>query len=80
MSERLSLRVSSQWRYNSLPALESVNVVAQVVIVDPDGVPGSGDELFETVESGGSSQVVGSVRERKERLDTVFTTSLTIRF
>ncbi len=80
MTRRLSLRVSLQWLYNSLPAFESIDVVAEVVIVDPDGIPGSGDELFETVESAGVKLDLGSVQERKEKLDTVFTTSLAIRF
>ncbi len=62
-----------------MPALEDIDVVAEVVLVDPDGIPGNGDELFETVESGGLEIELGSVQERRrERLDTVFTTSLTI--
>ena len=49
------------------------------MLVDPDGLPGNGDELFETVESGGLEIELGSVQERrKERLDTIFTTSLSI--
>ena len=79
-SRRTSLRVSLQWLYNSVPAFEEVDVVAQVVLVDPDGIPGNGDELFETVESGGISLEVGSTPERKEKLDTIFTTSLAIKF
>lgn len=80
MSRRLSLRVGLQWLYNSKPALEDIDVVARVELVDPDGIPGSGDEFFRTVESGGTLIEVGTVPERKERLDTIFTTSLTIRF
>jgi hypothetical protein len=80
MSERLSLRVSLQWLFNSRPALEDIDVVAEVVLVDPDGIPGSDDEFFETVDSGGILIELGTVPERKESLDTVFTTSLTIRF
>jgi hypothetical protein len=80
MTQRLSLRVSLHWLYNSIPALEDIDLVAQVVVVDPDGIPGNGDEYFETVESGGSTVELGSVQERKEKLDTVFTTSLGISF
>lgn len=55
--------------------------MAQVVPLDPDGIPGTGDELFETVASGGGEIELDSVQERrKERLDTIFTTSLAIEF
>jgi hypothetical protein len=80
MTERLSLRVSLHWLYNNLPALEDIDLVARVEVVDPDGIPGNGDEYFETVESGGFPIDAGSVLERKEKLDTVFTTSLGISF
>jgi len=80
MTQRLSLRISLQWLYNNLPALEEIDLVAQAIVVDPDGIPGSGDEYFETVESGGSEVALGSVQERREKLDTVFTTSLGISF
>ncbi len=81
LSRRLSLKVALKWLYNSVPALEDVDVVAQVVLLDPDGIPGNGDELFETVASGGVEIELGSVRERrKERLDAIFTTSLAIEF
>jgi hypothetical protein len=76
MSKRLSLRVSLNWLYNSLPALEGIDVVAQVIVVDPDGIPGNGDEYFETVSTGGALVSIGTVQQRKEKLDTVFTTSL----
>jgi hypothetical protein len=76
ISDRLALRVSLQWLYNNEPALEDIDVVVQSVIVDPDGVPGSGDEFFETVGAGGITATVSEVRERKEPLDTVFRTSL----
>ena len=79
LSQRLSLKVSLQWLYNSVPSIEDIDVVAEVMLVDPDGIPGNGDELFETVESGGLEIELGSVQERrKERLDTIFTTSLSI--
>lgn len=80
MSSHLALKVSLQWKYNSEPALEDVSVLAQVVVVDPDGIPGSGDEFFETVESGGTTIDLGCVPKPNEPLDTVFTSSLTISF
>ena len=80
MSERLFLKVSLQSNYNSFPALEDVDLAGRVQLVDPDDIPGSGDEFFETVESGGFEILVGSVRERKESLDTILTTSLTLTF
>ena len=80
MSRRLSLKVSLHWIYNNLPALDDIDLVGRLIVVDPDGVPGSGDELFETVESGGVPVELGSVRERREKLDTIFTTSLGISF
>lgn len=80
MPQRLSLRVGLHWIYNNLPALEDIDLVAQLIVVDRDGIPGNGDEYFETVESGGAPVDLGSVQERKEKLDTVFTTSWGIRF
>ncbi len=81
LSRRLSLKVGLKWLYNSGPALEDVDVVAEVVLLDSDGIPGSGDERYETVESGGVEFELGSVQERRrDRLDTIFTTSLAIEF
>ena len=80
MSERLALRVSLRWLYNSIPALEDVDVLARVVVLDPDGIPGNGDELFQTVASGGSEVTVGSTDVRKETLDQIFKTTLVISF
>jgi hypothetical protein len=74
------MAASVHWLYNSLPALEEVDLVGQVVLVDPDGVPGSGDELFETVASGGAPVDLGTVPERKEKLDTVVTMTLGVTF
>ena len=61
-------------------ALEDIDLVAIVIVVDPDEIPGSGDEFFETVDSGGAEIVIGEVGERKKPLDTVFRTSLSIKF
>ena len=81
MVSHVSLKVSLQWLYENEPALESdLDVIAFVEIVNPDGVPGSGDERFRTLESGGSKLVLGSADARKDRLDTIFRTALVIRF
>jgi hypothetical protein len=80
MSKRLSLRVSLVWMYNHEPALEDVDVVARVVVRDPDGIPGNGDEFFETVTDGGYEVVVGETRVRKEKLDQIFKTTLVVSF
>jgi putative salt-induced outer membrane protein YdiY len=80
MNKWLSLKVGLQFLYASEPALEDVDVIARVRVVDPDGTPGTGDEFFETVDSGGSEITIGEDRLRKEQLDTVFRTSLLISF
>ncbi len=80
MTEHLSIRVSLQWLYASEPALEEVDVIARVLVVDPDGVPGSGDEFYETTESGGTEIVLGEDVLRKKELDTTLRTSLSIEF
>jgi hypothetical protein len=80
MTTHLSLKISLQWQYNNEPALEDIDLVANVIVVDPDGIPGSGDEFFETVDSGGAEIVLGEVGERKKQLDTVFRTSLSTKF
>ena len=80
MSKRLTLRISLRWLYNSIPALEDVDVIARVEVRDPDGIPGTGDEFFETVASGGSEVTLGEVDVRKEKLDQVFKTTLVISF
>ena len=80
MNKWLSLRVSLRWLYNHEPALEDVDQVAQVVVRDPDGIPGNGDEFFETVASGGAEFTFGETRVRREKLDQVFKTTLVISF
>jgi len=79
MAKHLALSVSLQWLYNNEPALEDVDVIAYVEVVDPDGMPGSGDEYFRTAE-GGAELNLGEVQVRKKKLDSVFTTSLVISF
>jgi hypothetical protein len=65
MSKRLALKVSLQWLYNSEPALEEVDVVARAIIVDPDSMPGTGDEFFQTVASGARSSSAPKTCVRK---------------
>jgi hypothetical protein len=57
-----------------------VDVIAFVEIVDPDGIPGNGDELFVTVDSGGSEITTGEGTLRKKNLDLTFRASLLITF
>lgn len=83
MTEKLALKISLQWLYNNEPALEDVDIIAFVKLIDPDGVPGSGDEFFETVgddDPDAFEIVLGEDRVRKKKLDTVFRTSLSITF
>jgi len=77
----VSLKVSLQWLYEHEPALEpDLDVIAFVEVINPDGIPGSGDERFRTLSSGGSKFVLRSADARKEKLDTVFQTALVIKF
>jgi uncharacterized protein DUF481 len=80
MTRVLSLKVSLQFLYASEPALEEVDVLARVLVVDPDGIAGNGDEYFETVASGGNEFTIGVDSLRKESLDTTFRMSLQITF
>jgi hypothetical protein len=81
VASRASLKVSLQWLFENEPALESdLDVIAFVEVLDPDGIPGSGDERFRTLSSGGSKLVLGSADARKDKLDTVFRTALVIKF
>jgi len=80
MSKRLALKLSLQFLFNSEPALEDVDLVARLELVDPNGDPGSGDEFFETVLDGGIEIEFGEDRIRKTELDTVVRTSLVINF
>ena len=79
-STHLALRVGLQWLYENEPAPAEVAVVARVEVVDPDGVPGSGDEFFETVADRGAAITLGASRIRRDRLDTIFRTALVISF
>jgi hypothetical protein len=80
MSKYFSLKVSLQWQFNHEPALQDADVIARVVLEDPDGIPGSGDEYFRTVSSGGMELTIGEDRVRKEQLDTIFRTTLVVDF
>jgi len=44
------------------------------------GIPGTGDERFRTVSTGGTTLVLGSSSARKDKLDTVIRTALVIKF
>jgi len=61
MNSRLAMRVSLQWLYNNLPALQDLDVFIRDDNGNLIGLP-----------------VV--VQEPKEKLDTIFRTSLVIRF
>ena len=77
----VSLKVSLQWLHENEPALEpDLDVVAFVDVINPDGIPGSGDERFRTLSSGGVKLVIGSADARKDKLDTVFRTAIVIKF
>jgi hypothetical protein len=81
ITSRVLLKVSLQWLYENEPALESdLDVIAFVEVLNPDGIPGSGDERFRTLGSGGTKLVLGSQDARKNRLDTVIQTALAIKF
>jgi len=77
----VSLKVSLQWLYEHEPALESdLDVIAFIDVINPNGIPGSGDERLRTPSSGGSKRVLGSADARKDKLDTIFRTALVISF
>jgi hypothetical protein len=77
----VSLKVSLQWLYEHEPALEpDLDVIAYVEVINPDGVPGSGDERFRTLSSSESKLVIGTADARKDKLDTIVRTALVIRF
>jgi hypothetical protein len=80
MSNHLALKASLQLLYAGEPALEEVDVIVHVRLIDPDGIPGNGDEIFETIPSGGTEITLGDDNIRKEQLDTIFRTSLQITF
>ncbi|MCZ6650675.1 MAG: DUF481 domain-containing protein [Acidobacteria bacterium] len=80
LSTHLALKVSLQSLFASEPALEEVDLKAFVILEDPDGVPGNGDEFFRTVSSGGAKLALGNTDIRKQGLDTIFRTSLVIKF
>lgn len=80
MTKHVSLKTSLQWIYARKPAIEDVDVIARVVLEDPDGIPGSGDEFFRTVSEGGSEVALGEGQAHKEQLDTIFRTTLVIDF
>ena len=81
VTNHILIKVSLQWLFENEPALESdLDVIAYVDVINPDGVPGSGDERFRTSSSGATKVVVGSADARKDRLDTIVRTALVIKF
>ena len=75
------IKVSLQWLFENEPALEAdLDVIAFVEVLNPDGIPGTGDERFRTLSSGGTKLVLGSSSARKDRLDTIVRTALVIKF
>ena len=83
LTNRLVLKVSVQFLYEAEPALEEVDLIGLVVLVDPDMTPGTGDEYFETVTTlttGGGEFEFGKIDIRKDELDTILRTSLVINF
>lgn len=75
------IKVSIQWLFENEPALESdLDVIAFVQVLNPDGIPGTGDERFRTLASGGTKLVLGSSSARKDKLDTIVRTALVIKF
>ena len=80
LSRHLALRIGLQLLYENDPAQEDVAVIARAAVVDPDGMPGSGDELFETVPAGGTTIALGERQIRRDRLDMIFRTALVIGF
>ncbi len=81
MNNRLALKVSLQLLFENEPALATdLDVIAFVELINPDGIPSSGDERYRTVTSGGTQIVVGSADARRDKLDTIVRTSLVITF
>jgi hypothetical protein len=81
MTNRVSIKVSLQWLFENEPALETdLDVIAYVDVLNPDGLPGTGDERFRTLSSGGTKLVLGSADARKDKLDTIIRTALVIKF
>ena len=80
MSRHLALKISLQLTWANEPALEEVDVILRARLVDPNGIPGDGDEFYETVDSGGIEVTLGEDNLRKEKLDSTFRTSLQITF
>src|SRR5262249_31746204 len=80
MSKHLALKISLQLIYANEPALDEVDIIVHAELVDPDGIPGNGDEFFRTLSSGGNEVTVGEGVLRREKLDTTFRTSLAITF
>ncbi len=70
MTERIALQISLQWLYENHPALETIDLV----LLTEGGAPVS------ACAGTCSETVVGTVDIFKDKLDTVFNTSLVVRF
>jgi hypothetical protein len=81
VNSKVALKVSLQWLFENEPALETdLDVIAYVVLLNPDGISGSGDERYQTQASGSTKLVLGSANARKDKLDSIFRTALVIKF
>jgi uncharacterized protein DUF481 len=81
VTNHVAIKASVQWLFENKPALKTdLDVIAYVELVNPDGMPGTGDERFRTTASGGTKLVLGSADARKEKLDTIIRTALVIKF
>jgi hypothetical protein len=81
VNHHVSLKGSVQWLFENEPALESdLDVVAYIELLNPDGIPGTGDERFRTLSSGGTKFVLGSSVARRAKLDTVVRMALVLSF
>jgi hypothetical protein len=81
VNSKIALKVSLQWLFENEPALDTgLDVVAYVVYLNPDGIPNSGDERYQTQPSGSTKIVLGSANARKDKLDSIFRTALVIKF
>ena len=79
INNHLSLKIGLQFLFENEPVLETgLDVKANVMLIDLDGTPSSGDEFFRTVESEGTTIVIGQSDARKDKLDTIFRTALVI--
>lgn len=80
VANHVSIKLSLQWLFENEPALETLDVIAYVEVLNPDRIPGTGDESFRTLASGGTKVVLGSSSARRDKLDTIIRSALVLRF